>query len=163
MFNKSEDIKRITNAKQLNDLIDVIEQSIKNEKFWLPITQTSRNHFFDEKWTKFYGSYQEGKLIAAAGMFFNKNEYGESAKAIGLKGNIVEVGRVMCLPQYRNNGITTRVVEKAINSTQADNFIATVHPQNEPSYKLLKRLGFEKRGYIVKNGYERYILVRKGN
>ena len=42
---------------QLEDLIKEIEEYIDNNEFWIPITDISRKHFFDEKWTKIFGAF----------------------------------------------------------------------------------------------------------
>ena len=78
---------------QLKDLIKVIEETIDDKRFWLPITDISRKYYLDEKWTRFVGVFDKGKLVATFRIFFNKKEYGESQWKLELtKFKCVELG-----------------------------------------------------------------------
>lgn len=151
---------------QLDNLIDLTEKNVSNEKFWLPISDKSREHFFDKKWTCFFGAFLDEQLIGTVGLFFNKNEYDESRKEIKLnEDRIAEVGRIMCHPDYRNKRVASRLMEEMmdyVNKSDLKILLATAHPENEPSQRLLRKYGFVKKGFIVKSGnYERDILTRK--
>ena len=59
----------LRDKNQLEQLIEKISINLENEFFWLPITDESREHFFDDKWTYFLGMFEKEKLIAAVGLF----------------------------------------------------------------------------------------------
>ena len=106
-------IKKLTlnDKEQLNILIGKIEENLEKEDYWLPINEPSREHFFDEQWTEFYGMFDGDELIAAAALFYNEHEYGESVQVIGLEcDRVAEIGRAMVAPSYRGNNYTQFIV-----------------------------------------------------
>ena len=155
-----------TNSNELETLINEVEENLKDKRFWLPIGDVSRNHFFDSSWTIFFGAFEDDRLIGAIGLFLNENEYGESQKSINMQDKkIAEVGRIMCHPEYRHKGVASCLMEELLRYSgglDLDYLLATVHPHNEPSQRLLKKYGFIKEGYIIKSeNYERDILIRR--
>ncbi len=154
------------NKKELEALIKETEANLKDERFWLPISEASREHYFDPNWTIFWGAFEGEKLIGAIGLFFNENEYGESQKAIKYENvNLAEAGRAMCHPKYRGTGVASKLMDELLKHSQSldlECLLATAHPDNAPSQKLLEKYGFEKEGHIIKNeNYERDILIRR--
>ena len=152
--------------EELFSLIKVIEQTVKEKSFWLPIGDASRKHFFDREWTVFFGAFENQTLLGALGLFLNENEYGESKKKLGIESNnIAEVGRAMCRPECRGKGVASALMNKLLEYVAGSNIeilLATVHPDNEPSQRLLRGFGFSKKGSIVKyRGYERDIMIRR--
>ncbi len=161
-------IRRLNTNDQmdLKQLTFDIEMSLSNDKFWLPISDVSREHFFDLNWTIFWGAYDGERLIGAAGLFLNENEYGESQKYIRCENEkVAEIGRLMCHPDYRGQGVAAHLVNEVLKTASRmdlDILLATVHPQNKPSQKVLMEAGFVKEGHIVKSkNYERDILIRR--
>ena len=155
----------ISDLEALEQLITKVENSLIKNAFWLPINTESRKHFFDKKWTCFYGAFDNDKIIGAVGLFFNQNEYGESQRILNMEDKkIAELGRAMVDPDYRNQKIITHLAEEIMeyaSTLNLDAVIATVHPQNVPSQSFLKKLGFEKQASVIKNKkYERDILIK---
>ncbi|MCR5273103.1 MAG: GNAT family N-acetyltransferase [Lachnospiraceae bacterium] len=169
MENKSDLVIRkldMTDEPSLERLIDVVESNLNDRRLWLPISNASKEHFFDETWTVFYGAFDKDELIGTVGLFLNENEYGESQKEIHFeKYKIAEIGRIMCHPDYRRKGITSKIMKEMMDyATQfeLDALLATAHPQNTASQKLLAKYGFKKEGHIIKScDYERDILIRR--
>lgn len=158
----------LRDKNQLEQLIEKISINLENEFFWLPITDESREHFFDDKWTYFLGMFEKEKLIAAVGLFLNKNEYEESAKKLQLQDkNIAEIGRAMVLPEYRNNGYMKQITKELVKYAEGHGIkylVATAHPQNIPSQKALEALGMIRKGSCIKQGkYERDIFFLKND
>lgn len=150
--------------EQLKALIKDVEAHLQDETFWLPISDKSREHFFDENWTYFLGAFDGNNLIAAVGLFFNENEFGESREAIGItSSNLAEYGRAMVHSEHRNQGIMKQISKNLLRYAEEigiKNIIATVHPKNIPSREIIKDLGFDKKSMIVKyNRYERDIFL----
>ena len=69
-------------SDQLEKLISVIEDSIENHLWWLPINETSREHFVDPEWCYFVGIFDGNELVAAFGLFFYECEIGGSLKKL---------------------------------------------------------------------------------
>lgn len=153
-----------SDESQLEKLIRDVENNLTDETFWLPITEKSRSHFFDEEWTYFLGAFCEDKLIGAVGLFLNENEYGESCEVLKISNkSIAEYGRAMVSPDYRNNGVMTKLSFDLLNYAKGlkiKNIIATVHPDNIASQSVVKKVGFEKKGFVLKYGkYARDIYL----
>ena len=132
------------------NLVNIIENNLENKEFWLPINEVSRQHFFDDEWTEFYGVFVGNDLIAAAALFYNEHEYNESLLAINRRiSNVAEIGRAMVHPDYRGKNILLEINMKLIEVAQKKNIeylIATIHPDNVASQKsFLKRLIYLNR------------------
>lgn len=171
-WDNSFEIRILTseNESSLSHLIDRVEENIVDKTFWLPISETSRNHFFDKDWTIFFGLFENETLIGALGLFLNENEYGESQSHINMNDKkIAELGRAMILPndKYRKKGLMKRLIIEAISYTIENNYkleleylLATIHPENLGSQQAFKAIGFEKKGEIIKsNGFKRDIML----
>lgn len=155
----------LSDEKQLDSLIEEVESNLENRLFWLPISDTSRSHFFDATWTHFVGAFDHDTLVAAVGLFFNENEYGENIEALHLTNDkCAEIGRAMVKVDYRHQGLMQILTEKLMEYAKecgVEKLVATVHPDNIPSQRTFFKLGFEKQGYIVKkNDYERDIFLK---
>lgn len=151
---------------KLEELIKQIENNLENERFWLPINIESREHFFDDEWTYFLGIFDKDKLIAAVGLFFNENEYGETKKILQLQGyKIAEIGRAMVAPGYRGKGLMIKIMKQLIDHAKKQGYqylVATVHPQNTASQKSVIALGMNKKdSYVKPGGFKRDIFLLK--
>ena len=160
-------LRQLTDADKigLDLLIRDVEASLPDEKFWLPISKTSKAHFFDDEWTFFLGAFVQEELVGAAALFFNENEWGESRQTIGIQStSIAEFGRAMVRSDFRGRGIMNLIASelvKVATGKPVDYLLATVHPNNIPSQKTVKMMGMEKAGFCVKNGgFERDIFLR---
>ena len=154
----------IEDKPQLEDLISSIEDNLEKPDYWLPINSTSKEHFFDPEWTIFLGMFDCEKLIAAVALFLNEHEFGESLEHLdGASGKVAEFGRAMVHPDYRGNNylyaLNLRLMEVA-EEHNIDLAIATIHPDNTPSQKSFKKIGFERKlTYVKENGFLRDIYV----
>jgi RimJ/RimL family protein N-acetyltransferase len=148
-------------------LIAEIEGNLVNEKFWYPINDLSREHFFDETWTYLLGLFSGDELLASGGLFFNENEFGESQRILHLESHhLAEIGRIMTRPKYRDRGyigrVTRGLMEHARELPDIDYVVATAHPDNIPSQKALSALGMHVEASCIKSGsYPRDIFVLK--
>ena len=154
----------VNDSAQLDRLIGVIESSIPDKSWWLPIQTLAKDHFFDPEWTVIYGAFEDGMLVASSSLFLTDNEFGEAAAAIGLDlAHVAEIGRCMVDPSYRGQNLMLRLngtlVEHARKSG-IHNIVATAHPSNVPSCTSLLSLGLHVAGKIVKyETYERNIFL----
>ncbi len=153
-----------SDENELNNLISVIEENLQNKDFWLPLKPTAKEHFFDDKWTEFYGMFDGTDLIGAVALFYNEYEYGESLQYLNSGfTNVAEIGRAMVHPKYRGNNILFHLNKTLLEVAKAKhikNLIATIHPKNIPSKKSFLKLGMKKQcTYIKSNGYLRDIYL----
>lgn len=160
------DFRKLTtkDSGALEHLIAITENNLWHEHHWLPITDASRDNFFNEDWTHFYGLWDGGKLVGAIALFYNENEFGESVEELGgLEGKIAEAGRLMVHPDYRGQGLGNKLMEelvKVADGQQLDYLVATVHPTNTPSLCVVRYAGFEQKLTFTKdNGYLRHVFV----
>lgn len=156
----------LSDKTQLENLITIIEDNLEHKDFWLPINQTSREHFFDDTWTEFYGMFDNCRLIGASALFYNKHEFGESLAQLNAPlVSVAEIGRSMVHPQYRGNNILYQINTELLNiakERELEYILATIHPQNIPSQCSFKKLGFEKKcTYTKSNKFVRDIFLLK--
>lgn len=148
-----------TYGGQLEELICNIEGSLSDELFWLPIKKEAKDNFFNEEWTCFVGAFDQEKLVAAAALFFNEFEFGETLDTVGVNradfSSYAEIGRCMVLPEYRGRGLMCSMIaslkEIAIEA-EKKYLVATVHPQNMASRRSLENAGMRQIGETVKCG-----------
>lgn len=154
------------NQKEYCHLLETISTSIPNELFWLPISQTSAEHFFDPEWTDIIGLFDDEKLVAVSSLFYHIEEYGESAAKVGIDctaTKVAEIGRCAVLPTYRGRDIMYTLNKKLVQMAKNRDIqilIATAHPNNVPSCKSLEKLGMKLEGHIIKKKkYPRNIYI----
>lgn len=140
---------------QLEKLIAIIENSIENRLWWLPINKISRDHFLDPEWCYFTGIFDGNELVAASGLFLNEHEYGESLKKLtDISMPVAEIGRSMVEPSYRGNNFLLTMNKKLISVAKEigiKTIIVTIHPNNIASKRSYLKLGATLKGTIIKN------------
>ena len=155
------EIKKIgkDNANKLKALIENTESSLSDELFWLPIKQQAEANFFNDEWTYFVGVFDRDDLVAAAALFFNEFEFGDTLRTIGEgKGRYslyAEIGRCMVKPAYRGENLMCTMIDVLVKEARARDkkyLIATAHPQNIASRKSLEKKKKKKIGETVKSG-----------
>ena len=152
--------------QQLNALLKDTENHLPQPEFWLPVQQKAYDHFFNDKWTYFAGAFCDDKLIGAAALFFNEFEWGQSKKLLNLTSNsIAEFGRAMVQHNFKGKGIMSalsiHLLEQARN-LNIKYILATVHPNNIPSKKILQKMGLEQQAECTKEcGYVRSVYAMK--
>lgn len=157
----------IKDKDKLFSLINLIEDNLSNNAFWLPIQEKAKDNFFNEDWVVFLGAFNDDKLIGASALFLNKYEYEETVESLNMPKNFTfaEIGRCMVDPDYRGQNIMYTLNLKLIKiakKLQVDYLVATAHPQNLPSKTSLKKLGMKKVNTIIKyNSFPRDIYLYK--
>ena len=154
----------IDDKSNVDNLIDTIEENLEQKDFWLPINTISREHFFDDTWTEFYGVFDNSKLVAASALFYNDHEFKESAASLCMENAVIaEIGRCMVYPAFRGNNLLYKInleLLKIAASKNIEYILATIHPNNLPSQRSFQRLGLKKRHtYTKSNGYVRDIYM----
>ena len=161
-------IRKLTDSdsEALFSLIEDIESTLISRDFWLPIKDTSREHYFDPSWTEFYGAFDGDRLVGASALFYNPFEFGESVGQINESTDgVAEVGRSMVHPVYRGRYLLATIngdkflvdggKEKGLRF-----LLATIHPDNVPSQTSFRKLGFVKRiTYFKSDGFVRDVYT----
>ena len=161
-------IRKLTldDKEKLDALIEVIEENLADPNFWLPINDTAREHFFDDDWTEFYGMFDGEVLAAAAALFYNEHEFGESVKELnsGITG-VAEIGRAMVHPEYRGSNLLYSINTKLVEVAREKGFrylLATIYPENLPSQRSFIKLGMTKQTtYRKSSGFVRDVFLMK--
>ncbi len=159
-------IRKLTasDSEALWELITDIESTLVSRDFWLPIKETSKEHYFDDSWTEFYGAFDGDRLAGASALFYNSFEFGESLSKLGRDPEgVAEVGRSMVHPDYRGRNLLVDINKVLISVAREKGLtflLATVHPDNAPSQASFNRLGFIKRTtYLKSDGFVRDIFT----
>lgn len=144
-------------SDQLEKLISVIENSIENHLCWLPINETSREHFLDPEWCYFVGIFDGNELVAASGLFLNEHEFGESLKKLtDVLIPVAEIGRSMVKPSYRGHNLLLTMNKELLSIAKKigiNTIIVTIHPDNIASKRSFSKLGAVKKATVVKHSF----------
>lgn len=149
----------------LDGLRGIIERTLVNEKWWLPVNDVAAAHFLDDTWTRFIGAFDCGALVAASGLFLNEIEFGDTMRMLpeysGMKA--AEVGRCMVSPEYRGHGLMLAMCKQLVPGARhlgIDALDAIAHQCNVASCASLERLGMRFRMRTTKHGsYVRNVYV----
>lgn len=98
---------------------------------------------FDDSKAITYGAYDNNNnnLVGTAQLYLSENYVGEIKEILKLKDySMAELGGALVLENYRNKGITKRLLSILIEEAKRLNYdyvIATVHPENIASNKTV--------------------------
>ena len=153
--------------KQVRYLVDTVFSNLERKDFLIPWTEEQMNRFFDEDYSILFGAYENNKLIAMCQIFTPKEieeEYYDILN-ISKSKSICELGGALVLPEYRKKGIMTNLSAIAMdyfNNSDFDYIIATAHPKNIASNKIVRKLGFELYDTLTtQSGYLRCLYWKK--
>ena len=149
---------------QLEGLIELVESKLPDPSWWPPIKPEVREHFFDRDWMRFIGSFDEGRLVAVAGLFLEPSTFSASAEAAGLNPtDVAEIGRCMVRPSKRGSNLMLSMSKQLADYARATGkewVIAAVHPDNVAGCRSLEQLGMEEKGSVLQDGtYPRTIYA----
>ena len=153
--------------EQLFKLIDTVLGGLENEEYFIPYEQWELDNIFDEKnYAPLYGAYNEEKLVGMAQLYVSQNMLEDFKKEFELENYIIcELGGNLVLPEYRGNGITTKLqtIELELAKTLGfDYIISMAHPDNVSSQKTLEKIGLK---YVketrLSNGFLRKLYMLK--
>ena len=122
---------------------------------------------FNEKdYAPLWGAYDGNKLVGMAQLYVSQKMQKKKKKEFELEEyNVCELGGNLVLPEYRGNGITTKLqtilLEKAKN-LNFDYIISMAHPDNIGSLKTLQKVGLEfVKETRLSNGFLRSLYMLK--
>ena len=132
--------------EQLFKLIDIVLEGLENQEYFIPYEQWEFDSMFDEEnYAPLYGAYDGDKLVGMAQLYVSQDMLADFKKEFGLEEyTVCELGGNLVLPEYRGNGITTKLQKMELElakQREFDYIISMAHPDNIGSCKTLEKVG----------------------
>ncbi len=153
--------------EQLFNLIDVVLSGLPDQAHFIPYEQWELDSMFDEKnYAPLYGAYDGDKLVGMAQLYVSQDMLKDFKDEFGLSEyKVCELGGNLVLPEYRGQGITTKLQTMEMELAKElgfDYIISMAHPDNIGSCKTLERVGLEfVRETTLSNGFLRKLYMKK--
>ena len=122
---------------------------------------------FDEiNYAPLYGAYDGNKLVGMAQLYVSQDMLDDFKKEFNLtEYKVCELGGNLVLPEYRGQGITTKLQTIELNLAKDlgfDYIISMAHPNNVGSCKTLERVGLEfVKETTLSNGFLIRLYMKK--
>lgn len=152
---------------QLFNLIDTVLKGLENPEYFIPYEKWELDSMFDDKnYAPLYGAYDGDKLVGMAQLYVSQDMLSDFKKEFELEEyTVCELGGNLVLPEYRGNGITTKLqtieVELA-GKLGFDYIISMAHPDNIGSQKTLEKVGLKYlKETRLSNGFLRKLYMLK--
>ena len=153
--------------EQLFNLIETVLRGLEIKEYFIPYEQWEFDSMFDEKnYAPLYGAYDGNKLVGMAQLYVSQDMLADFKKEFGLeKYTVCELGGNLVLPEYRGNGITTKLQTIELELAKKlgfDYIISMAHPNNIGSCKTLERVGLNfVKETRLSNGFLRKLYMLK--
>lgn len=153
--------------EQLFKLIDIVLGGLENQEYFIPYEQWEYDSMFDEKnYAPLYGAYDGEKLVGMAQLYVSQDMLADFKKEFGLEHyTVCELGGNLVLPEYRGNGITTKLQTIELELAKElgfDYIISMAHPNNIGSQKTLEKIGLNfVKETRLSNGFLRKLYMKK--
>ncbi len=153
--------------EQLFELINTVLNGLENKEYFIPYEQWELDSMFDaENYAPLYGAYDGEKLVGIAQLYVSQDMLVDFKKEFGLgEYKVCELGGNLVLPEYRGNGITTKLQKIEVELAKKlgfDYIISMAHPDNVGSCKTLEKVGLEfVKETTLANGFLRKLYMLK--
>lgn len=153
--------------EQLFKLIDIVLSGLENQEYFIPYEQWEFDSMFDEvNYAPLYGAYDGDKLVGMAQLYVSQEMLADFKKEFGLEEyKVCELGGNLVLPEYRGNGITTKLQTIELELAKKlgfDYIISMAHPDNIGSCKTLEKVGLNfVKETRLSNGFLRKLYMLK--
>lgn len=153
--------------EQLFKLIDTVLGGLENKEYFIPYEQWELDSMYDEKnYAPLYGAYDGDKLVGMAQLYVSQDMLEDFKKEFELeKYTVCELGGNLVLPEYRGNGITTKLQTIELELAKKlgfDYIISMAHPDNIGSCKTLEKVGLKfVKETRLSNGFLRKLYMLK--
>lgn len=152
--------------EQVKKIITIVLNELENKDFFISISEDELEDIYNDEICILYGAYDKDKLVAMAKLDLN-NQYDvvELKQCLNIeKYQVAELGRYLCMPEYRRKGIMKDLQKLLISEAKKldyDYLVVTAHPQNIASNKIILKEDFElKITRMLSNGYYRNIYLK---
>ncbi len=152
--------------EQVKKLIATVLGNLENKDFFIPISEDELKNIYNDDVCILYGAYDKDKLVAMAKLDLNDQyDVVELKQCLNLENyQVAELGRYLCLSEYRRKGIMKDLQKILINEAKKLNYdylVVTAHPQNIASNKTILKENFElKISKILSKGFYRNIYLK---
>lgn len=152
--------------EQLFNLIDTVLSSLPDQSHFIPYEQRELDSMFDEvNYAPLYWAYDWDKLVGMAQLYVSQDMLGDFKKEYGLtEYKVCELGGNLVLPEYRGNGITTKLLTMELDLAKKlwfDYVISMAHPDNISS-KAIEKVWLEfVKETTLSNGFLRKLYMKK--
>lgn len=153
--------------EQLFNLIDIVLNGLEDKSYFIPYEQWEIDSMFDEvNYAPLYGAYDGNKLVGMAQLYVSQDMLDDFKKEFNLtEYKVCELGGNLVLPEYRGQGITTKLQTIELNLAKDlgfDYIISMAHSNNVGSCKTLERVGLEfVKETTLSNGFLRRLYMKK--
>jgi GNAT superfamily N-acetyltransferase len=153
--------------EQLFNLINIVLEGLEDPSHFIPYEQWELDSMFDDKnYAPLYGAYDGDKLVGMAQLYVSQEMLADFKEEFGLTDyKVCELGGNLVLPDYRGNGITTKLQTIELELAKELNFdyiISMAHPNNIGSCKTLEKVGLEfVKETTLSNGFLRKLYMLK--
>ncbi len=153
--------------EQLFNLIDIVLNGLPDQSHFIPYEQWELDSMFDEEnYAPLYGAYDGDKLVGMAQLYVSQDMLKDFKDEFGLSDyKVCELGGNLVLPEYRGQGITTKLQTMEMNLAKElgfDYIISMAHPDNIGSCKTLESVGLEFiKETTLSNGFLRKLYMKK--
>lgn len=141
-----------------------------DSRWFYPFSGEELNEFIEEEAGISIGVFSGERLIAFRAGCYSGSEYDEITRILGSPYTEIPcflMNGVFVDEEYRGHHLQRSLSEMCIARCReigVETFLSVVHPDNLPSIRSLKNIGFEERTrHMIFDGkYDRIILVREG-
>ena len=153
--------------EQLFKLIDIVLRGLEDQEYFIPYEQWEMESMFDEvNYAPLYGAYDGDKLVGMAQLYVSQEMLADFKKEFELEDyTVCELGGNLVLPEYRGNGITTKLQIMELELAKKlgfDYIISMAHPNNVGSCKTLEKVGLNfVKETRLSNGFLRKLYMLK--
>lgn len=146
----------------LDSLIASIVTHLPNRNFLIPLSEAEREELFSpDSQDMAYGIFEEEKLVAATGLFFDLRDFYEEEEFKEVEWKYAaELGGNMTLPSCRGKGYMRKLCQQILKCAQEKGIkylFATAHPENLAGMKCLLTIGMKCVKEYDRHGYRRNI------
>ncbi len=103
--------------------------------------------FDEEHYAPLYGAYDGNRLVGMAQLYVSQEMLADLKKEFGITNyKVCELGGNLVLPEYRGNGITTKLqtmLLQVAKDLDFDYIISMAHPNNISGCKTLEKVGLK--------------------
>lgn len=162
------EIKKLEKSchEEFKYLIKIVVENLPKKEWLITPTNEELENIFENERIDYWGVFDNGKLVAISSLSFDKTDFFEIVKLLGLEQNkVAEIAECMTLQEARGNNYMFKINNVLVKRAKEMGFeylIATAHPDNIASNSSLKKLGMKVAGQFYRYGkYYRNYLVMK--
>ena len=110
--------------EQVNNLITIVLDELENKDFFIPIAEDELKDIYNDEVCILYSAYDKDKLVAIAKLDLNDQyDVAELKQLLNIeKYQVAELGRYLCLPDYRRKGIMKNLQKLLISEAKKLNY-----------------------------------------